>query len=98
MSAHCSTFYLDATVTSSIVLTFLLLELANHQDIQEKLRKQILSVGKKPEDFDFDKINSISYLQMVFDGKETNILEIKRNYNILKLVAMFTKLYIEKKL
>ncbi|CAH1399264.1 unnamed protein product [Nezara viridula] len=67
MSAHCATFYLDATVTSATVSTFLLLELATHQDIQEKLRREIFLVGKKPEDFDFDKINGIPYLQMVFD-------------------------------
>ncbi|CAH1399265.1 unnamed protein product [Nezara viridula] len=67
MSAHCATFYLDATVTSSIVLTFLFLELAHNQDVQEKLRRAIFSVGNKPEDFDLDKINSITYLQMVFD-------------------------------
>lgn len=68
IAANCATFYMDATITASSVLSFVLLELANHQDIQEKLREEILSVGKKPEDFDFEKINTITYLQMVFDG------------------------------
>ncbi|CAH1400198.1 unnamed protein product [Nezara viridula] len=67
MTAHCATFYLDATVTASMVLAFFLLELANHIDVQEKLRSEIKSVGNKPEDFDYDKINSIPYLQMVLD-------------------------------
>ncbi|XP_014276563.1 cytochrome P450 6k1 [Halyomorpha halys] len=67
MSAHCTTFYLDSTVTSGMALTFFLLELAKHPDIQERLRSEIISVGNKPEDFDYDKINSITYLQMVLD-------------------------------
>ncbi|CAH1399863.1 unnamed protein product [Nezara viridula] len=67
IAANCATFYMDATITSSSVLCFILLELASHQDIQEKLREEILSVGKKPEDFDFEKINTMTYLQMVFD-------------------------------
>ncbi|XP_014276569.1 probable cytochrome P450 6a17 isoform X2 [Halyomorpha halys] len=67
ISAHCATFFMDGTITSSAVLFFTLLELANNQDVQEKLRREIFSVGKKPEDFDFDKIHSITYLQMVFD-------------------------------
>ncbi|XP_014276566.1 probable cytochrome P450 6a17 isoform X2 [Halyomorpha halys] len=67
IAAACANFYVDATITSSSVLSFMLLELANHQDIQEKLREEILSVGKKPEDFDFEKINTMTYLQMVFD-------------------------------
>lgn len=83
LSAHCATFYLDATVTSSLVLTFFLLELANQQDIQEKLRSEIISVGNKPEDFDYDKINSISYLQMVLDGKRILYLLINNNHIIL---------------
>lgn len=72
MSAHCASFYMDATVTSAVVLSFILLELAKHQDVQEKLRAEIFTIGKKPEDFDYDKINSIPYLQMVFDGERTN--------------------------
>ncbi|XP_014276562.1 probable cytochrome P450 6a17 [Halyomorpha halys] len=67
MSAHCATFFMDSTITSSVVLSFILLELANNQDVQEKLRREIFLVGKKSEDFDSDKIHSIAYLQMVFD-------------------------------
>ncbi|CAH1399864.1 unnamed protein product [Nezara viridula] len=67
MSSHCASFYMDATITSSAVLSFILLELAYHQDVQDKLRREIFLIGKKPEDLDFDKINSMTYLQMVFD-------------------------------
>nr|XP_024218538.1 cytochrome P450 3A19-like [Halyomorpha halys] len=67
MSAHSATFFMDGVMTSAAVLSFMLMELANHQDVQEKLRREIFSVGKEPVDFDFDKIHSISYLQMVLD-------------------------------
>lgn len=62
------TFYVDGFETSSSQLSFTLIEVANHPDIQEKLREEIFSYVKKFEDLDYDKVNSMPYLGMVLDG------------------------------
>lgn len=67
LAAHCMTFYTDSAETSSNQLAFLLLDLANHQDVQEKLRGEIYSISKCPAHLDIEKINSISYLNMVIN-------------------------------
>ncbi|XP_014292723.1 cytochrome P450 6j1 [Halyomorpha halys] len=65
LAGHCLSFYADTTETSSNQLAFLLLDLAAHQDVQDKLRKEISSISKCPTDFNLEKINSINYLNMV---------------------------------
>ncbi|XP_066903837.1 probable cytochrome P450 6a20 isoform X2 [Halyomorpha halys] len=67
LAAHCLTFYVDSTETSSNQLAFFLLDLANHQHVQDKLRKEISSISKCPTDFDLDKVSSINYLNMAFN-------------------------------
>ncbi|XP_014287734.1 cytochrome P450 3A25 [Halyomorpha halys] len=67
LAAHCLTFYADSTETSSNQLAFFLLDLANHQHVQDKLRKEISSISKCPTDFDLDKASSINYLNMAFN-------------------------------
>ncbi|CAH1395526.1 unnamed protein product [Nezara viridula] len=67
LAAHCLTFYADSTETSSNQLAFFLLDLANHQDVQDKLRKEISSISKSPIDFDLEKVNSINYLNMALN-------------------------------
>ncbi|KAL5278078.1 Cyp6g1.2 family protein [Megaselia abdita] len=59
-------FWLAGFETTSSVMTFLLLELVRNQEIQDKLREEIKEFlietnGK----FDYDKINSMEYLNMV---------------------------------
>lgn len=61
---HCMTTYVDSFFTTASSFGYLLMELSTHPDIQDELREEILSVGDKMEDFDYDKVNSLSLLQM----------------------------------
>lgn len=65
MAAHCMTFFMDYFETSGLLFSFCLFELAHKPEVQDKLRKEILSIGENIEDFDYDKLNSLTYLDMV---------------------------------
>ncbi|CAH1394596.1 unnamed protein product [Nezara viridula] len=67
LAGHCLTYYLDSTQTTSNQLAFFLLDLANHQHVQDKLRKEISSISNSPRDFDLEKVNSIRYLNMAIN-------------------------------
>lgn len=66
-AGHSMTFYLDGYETSSSELSFMLLELANHPDIQEKLRQEIFTSINSICELDFDKLNSLQYLTMTMN-------------------------------
>lgn len=62
------TGYVDSVESSSAIMSFLLLEIANRPEVQEKLRTEILAVGKPLTEFDLDDVNSLTFLGMVFNG------------------------------
>lgn len=64
LSGHAFTFFLDGFETSSHFLSSALNELAKNEHIQTKLRAEVLSVN----DYDWDEINRLPYLDNVFDG------------------------------
>lgn len=64
IAGHCVTVYLDSFFTTSSGLSYFILELSEHPDIQEKLREEIYSAGREMEEFDYDKVNSLAFLQM----------------------------------
>ncbi|XP_014256248.1 cytochrome P450 6j1-like isoform X2 [Cimex lectularius] len=65
IAAQLMTFYLDGTETASIALSFILFEIAAHEDIQKQLRDEIMSAGESLEEFNFEKLWSLEYLNMV---------------------------------
>lgn len=61
--------------TVSSGMTFLLYELAINPDIQDRLAKEIREHDKKNGGkFDFNSIQSMTYLDMVTSGKSMNRL------------------------
>lgn len=60
-------FFLGGFLTISTFLTFVTYVLAVHQDIQDKLRKVLSGVVKKDGTVDYDEVNEIQYLEMVFN-------------------------------
>jgi cytochrome P450 len=68
MAAHCMTFFMDYFETSGLLFSFCLFELAHKPEVQDKLRKEIQLIGENIEDFDYDKLNSLTYLDMVISG------------------------------
>ncbi|XP_014292721.1 cytochrome P450 3A25 isoform X2 [Halyomorpha halys] len=67
MASHCFAFYVDTTESTANQLSFLLLDLATHQSVQEKLRKEISSISECATGFDLEKIYSSNYLNMVIN-------------------------------
>lgn len=59
-------FFLGGFLTISTFLTFVTYVLAVHQDIQEKLRRALVGVVKEDGTVEYDEINEIQYLDMVF--------------------------------
>ncbi|XP_056638463.1 probable cytochrome P450 6a13 [Diorhabda sublineata] len=63
VTAHSFSFFLAGFETSSTTMSFALLELAMNQDIQEKLRKEILEVLKKYDgDITYEGVQEMQYL------------------------------------
>ncbi|XP_057666389.1 probable cytochrome P450 6a13 isoform X1 [Diorhabda carinulata] len=61
-------FYLAAYETSSGTASFILLELALHQDVQDKVREEIIQVTNKYNGkLTFEAVNELTYLRQVFD-------------------------------
>ncbi|XP_076271101.1 putative cytochrome P450 6a20 isoform X2 [Rhynchophorus ferrugineus] len=64
--AQCFVFFLAGFETSSTTITFALLELAFSQDIQEKLRNEILDVLERYDGLlSYDAMMEMTYLDMV---------------------------------
>ncbi|XP_065206746.1 uncharacterized protein LOC135836078 [Planococcus citri] len=74
MAAQCFIFFGAGFETSSTALGFLMLELAQNQDIQNKLRDEINTViNNNPEGFTYEVLKEMPYVDMV-------IAEVLRKY------------------
>lgn len=72
LAAQCFVFFIAGFETSSSTATFVLFNLARHQDVQEKLREEIKSVMEKYENkITYEGMSEMKYLQMVIDGELT---------------------------
>ena len=73
-AAQAYVFYLAGFETSSTTATFCLYELAQHQDIQNKVREEIQTQIEKHGDLTYDAVNDMTYLHKVVSGMYTTIL------------------------
>ncbi|XP_018576754.1 cytochrome P450 6a2 isoform X1 [Anoplophora glabripennis] len=81
LAAQCFVFFLAGFETSSTTATFVLFELATHQDIQDKVREEIRTVLAKHDDrITYDSLNEMAYMTQVID-------EALRKYPPLPLVT-----------
>ncbi|XP_970556.2 cytochrome P450 6a2 isoform X1 [Tribolium castaneum] len=68
IAAQCFLFFLAGFETSSTTMTFALYELAQHQDIQDKVREEIDAVLKKyGGKITYEAIHDMKYMNQVID-------------------------------
>ncbi|GAB0089201.1 Cytochrome P450 [Sergentomyia squamirostris] len=65
MVSHAITFLIDGFETSSIVLKFLLYELAKNKEVQEKLRREIRETLERHGEITYDIASEMPYLEQV---------------------------------
>lgn len=61
--------FADGFDTSSSAISAALLELGLNKDVQQKLRDEITSAMPNDEDFTYDNIMNLSYLDQVWHGE-----------------------------
>lgn len=68
LTAHTVTFFLDGFETSSVVIAYALYYLSRYEEIQNKLRKEIMLCVQKHGKFTFEDITEMEYMDHVFNG------------------------------
>lgn len=69
MVAQCFLFFFAGFETSSTTMTFVLFELSQHQEIQEKLREELIRVLKKYDNrMCYDLLIELEYMGQVIEG------------------------------
>jgi cytochrome P450 family 6 len=88
IAAQCFIFFIGGFETSSSTGTFVLFNLAMHQNIQDKVRDEIKTVLARHENkITYDAMQDMKYLQMVIDGEF--FLNICHRYHVLIIFDYF---------
>jgi cytochrome P450 len=70
VTAHAAGFIADGYETSSIVMSFVLYELANNPNVQSKLRQEIdKNFAKNSNTLPYDVLQKMTYLDAVLNGR-----------------------------
>lgn len=68
IAAHTFIFFLAGYDTSSTFLNYILYELADKQDIQDKLREEVTRVAENHGGLSYEAVRDMPYLLMVLEG------------------------------
>lgn len=68
-TAQSYVFFVAGFETSATTATYALYELAQHQAIQDKVRKEIDEILKKHGELTYDAVSEMTYLHKVIYGK-----------------------------
>ncbi|XP_018576951.1 probable cytochrome P450 6a13 [Anoplophora glabripennis] len=67
-AAQCFVFFLAGFETSSTTMTFALYEMAQHQDVQDRVREEIKTVlAKHDGQVTYDSLSELKYMKQVID-------------------------------
>lgn len=69
LAAQSFVFYIAGFETSSTLMTFICYELSTHQDIQDRLRQEILEVMEKHGGLTYEAVQDMTYLEKVINGE-----------------------------
>lgn len=76
-------FFLDAYESASIALSFICFQLANHPEIQEKVRQEVNTIVRKYNgQLDYDALKELIYMEQVF----------YETFRIDPVIPVFTKI------
>ena len=70
IAAHALSFFLDGTETSSLTLNYIGYDLAIHPDVQEKLRKEVMSKIEKHGGFTYEALKEMTYMNQVISESQ----------------------------
>ncbi|KAG5871739.1 hypothetical protein JTB14_017892 [Gonioctena quinquepunctata] len=88
VTAHAASFFVDGYETSSLVMSFLLFELASNPIVQRKLREEVNESYKKHDNkFTYESIHDMPYLDQCLSEN------LRKNPVIGQLVRMCTERY-----
>ena len=68
LTAQAFVFFAAGFHTSSLTMGHVLYELAQHQDIQDKVRQEIRNVHKSGETLNYEDVKEMKYMEKVFNG------------------------------
>jgi cytochrome P450 family 6 len=72
MAAQAIAFFSAGNDTTSITLSLTLYELALNKNIQDRLRQEVTEVLHEDEEFSYESIQKMKYLDMVLNGRVPN--------------------------
>jgi cytochrome P450 family 6 len=87
MAAQAIAFFSAGNDTTSITLSLTLYELALNKNIQDRLRQEVTEVLHEDEEFSYESIQKMKYLDMVLNGRVPN--------NVLIYLLTVTELLLE---
>lgn len=67
-AAQAFVFFVGGSETSSTTMSSLLFEMAVNEEVQNRLRSEILDVLKETKDITYEALNRMKYLDMVING------------------------------
>lgn len=80
-------FFFAGSDTSSTAISFAIIELSHHPEIQEKLRQEIIEKTKETKGvINYDNLHEMTYLNQVVNGKHKLFVAKEKGFlNILKI-------------
>lgn len=87
-AAQAYAFFLGSYETSSTTATYCLYELAQHQEIQNKVREEIDETLKKHGELTYNAVTEMEYLHKVVNGKYYFDLCVDIFFNNLFLIFL----------